>query len=284
MGLRISRLRVSTDQLSSPPLLSRPVLSCPDPSRPFHGLPPAPVLGRTPPDGAARTSPPAPPVPGHHLVPGRGEAEYPASRAESARPGGVSGGAGAAATCGATLRGRREIPRSPRWEVMGESSVHPAERTGGEHMLAGLPGARGSPLARGRLLPLMPTPASRLDGARRAGGCRVLPATAGRGGYARGTRGACPAEPTPSAAPFEKLPPRGRSAGFCHQRVFRARLVPASQGVRVTAPSHASATAGCCAPGAATCRWQHRGPPQAGCSERPPRWRLLRRCLSLLSF
>lgn len=113
MGLRLSRLRVSTEPLPSPPVPSRPV-----PSRPFPSVPRA--AARTCPERspAARRGaylPACPSGPWASLLAGTRGGRAP-REARPKCPGGVSGGA---ATCGAVLRGQREIPRSPGWEVTG---------------------------------------------------------------------------------------------------------------------------------------------------------------------
>lgn len=172
MGLRLSRLRVSTHSLPSP----RPVPT--PPVRPRAAARTCPERSPAARRGAY-TSPPAFSLPGHHSVPGHGEYEFPASRAPSAR----EGSARCPSRCHLRLSAGGGKSRAAPGGGDGESSVRPAESPGGEHTLAGLPGARGSRLTRGREAARRcrwcRTPASRLHGARAARDCRVLPGRAG---------------------------------------------------------------------------------------------------------
>lgn len=250
----------------SPLLPSRRVLSCPDPSRSSHGLPPTPVLSSAPPHGAARTLPLR--SPGITPAGTRGGRVPRDSRRKC--PGGVSGGTGAAATCGAALRGRREIPR---WEVMGGKLDSPGREPAGEHGEGAharwSPGRPRQPVcAGGDCAPLPLMPHSGLE-VRRSVGCRRLPG-APRGGGAHWVLQTYPrclscradtercavwkvtaAEPQRSVLPPECFPgePGPRLAGSAGDGAFPRGCSPRDAAPQVRPPAAGSvqrAAAGAC--------------------------------------
>lgn len=229
MGLRLSRLRVSTDPLPSPP-----VPSCPDPSRPFRGLPPAPVLSRVPPHGAARTS--RLPRRSSGITPCRDTGRTSTPRVAPKVPGRSQ------RRRGSRCHLRRGSPRA---------AGNPTQPwVGGDGEKLGSPGRENRRGATCSLVSRAPEAAglcggklrgppadatrhpSRLEGARGAEGCQLLPATAGSSGYASGA--AAPVLPGGHRALSGlKSYRRGAAAlGSASSVFFRARLVPASQGVR----------------------------------------------------